>query len=191
MRPRRRNTWRSEPAVAIEMLADLRKVIRSAVDEIRTLVHDLRPPSLDELGLIGSIEQRITELNKPARPLADEQGTEPLHIELQAPPSLPALPAAVEVAAYRIVTEGLANVLKHSKATVCTVRLQMSQQDRLIVEVTDNGTGLHHYPHPQPAAGKGGIGLVSLRERAAELGGQCTIERTEQGGTRVSAILPL
>lgn len=178
------------PEIAIEMLADLRKIIRSTVDEIRTLVHDLRPPSLDELGLISAIQERISEINKPARLLADEQGTTPIHIRLHEPPVLPELPAAVEVAAYRIVTESLANVIKHSQATECSVKLYMSPSKQLIIEVTDNGTGLQS-AYRQWLPGKGGIGLQSLRERAAELGGQCSIEQAEQGGTRVLAILPI
>lgn len=179
-----------KPDIAIEMLGDLRKVIRATVDEIRTLVHDLRPPSLDELGLISAIEERISELNKPARLLADDQGIVPIHIHLHEPPLLPDLPAAVEVAAYRIVTESLVNVIKHSQATECLVRLHVSSLNQLVIEVTDNGTGLDpSYTLRLP--GKGGIGLHSLRERAAELGGECSIEQVERGGTRVLAILPI
>ncbi|RKN66040.1 ATP-binding protein [Paenibacillus ginsengarvi] len=181
-----------KPDIAIEMLGDLRKTIRMTVDEIRTLVHDLRPPSLDELGLIGAIQERISELNKPVRLLADEQGTPPLHIRLHEPPPLPDLSAAVEVAAYRIVTESLANVIKHSQATECTVKLDVSSSGQLAIEVTDNGTGLSSaYAQRQRLPGKGGIGLQSLRERAAELGGHCSIEQAERGGTRVRAILPI
>jgi signal transduction histidine kinase len=178
-----------EPAAAIEMLADLRQVIRSTVEEIRTLVHDLRPPTLDELGLVGAIQIRIDELNKPALKLAGERRADSLLIRLDAPSSLPAMPAAVEVAVYRIVTESLANVVKHAQATSCTVRLDISPAMELLIEITDNGSGIHSMP--QTSASTGGIGLGSIRERAAELGGQCAIERTEQGGTRVSAILPL
>ncbi|WP_028551950.1 sensor histidine kinase [Paenibacillus sp. UNC451MF] len=179
-----------KPDIAIEMLGDLRRVIRATVDEIRTLVHDLRPPSLDELGLISAIQERVSELNKPARLLADELGTIPIHIHLLEPPPLPDLPAAVEVAAYRIVTESLVNVIKHSQATDCTIRLHISENKQLVIEVTDNGTGLPP-SYAQQLPGKGGIGLHSLRERAAELGGQCSIERLQQGGTRVLAILPI
>ncbi|WP_186445574.1 histidine kinase [Paenibacillus cremeus] len=179
-----------KPDIAIEMLGDLRTVIRATVGEIRTLVHDLRPPTLDELGLISAIGERISELNKPAQLLADEQGTIPIHIRLHEPPQLPELPAAVEVAAYRIVTESLVNVIKHSQATECIVKLQLSPLKQLIVEVTDNGTGFRSAYTPG-LPGKGGIGLQSLKERAAELGGQCSIEPAEQGGTRVLAILPI
>jgi signal transduction histidine kinase len=178
-----------EPAAAIEMLADLRQVIRSTVEEIRTLVHDLRPPTLDELGLVGAIQIRIDELNKPALTFAGERRADSLLIRLHTPSPLPALPAAVEVAVYRIVTESLANVVKHAQATSCMVRLDISPNKELLIEITDNGSGIH--TRPQASDGTGGIGLGSIRERAAELGGQCAIERTEHGGTRVSAILPL
>ncbi|MFK7693070.1 histidine kinase [Paenibacillus sp. HJGM_3] len=179
-----------EPSTAIEMLTDLRQVIRSTVHEIRTMVHDLRPPTLDELGLIGAIQERIHELSKPAQLLAQEQGTEPLRIGLQAPTPLPPLPAAVEVAAYRIVIESVVNVIKHARATSCTVRLDVHASHQMTVEITDNGISCS-IRSAAAAAGKGGIGQQSIRERAAELGGQCTIESLEQGGTRVFAVLPL
>ncbi|WP_165822624.1 GAF domain-containing sensor histidine kinase [Paenibacillus montanisoli] len=179
-----------EPETAIEMLADLRQVIRSTVSEIRTMVHDLRPPTLDELGLIGAIQERIHGLSKPAQLLAEEQGSKPLRIGLDAPQPLPVLPAAVEVAAYRIVIESIVNVIKHARATSCTVRLDINSAHQLTVEITDNGRA-GRVSSAASVAGKGGIGQQSIRERAAELGGQCGIERLEDGGTRVFAVLPL
>jgi signal transduction histidine kinase len=181
----------TQPKVAIDMLADLRKVIRSTVEEIRTLVHDLRPPTLDELGLIGAIQERITLLSKPAAMLAGEKGTEVLNIHLYAAGPLPSLPAAVEVAVYRIVTEALVNVVKHTQATDCTVRLDVSETGQLQVEIRDNGTQLTPMSANAVTGGKSGIGLVSMRERAAELGGHFTIDRPAGGGTRVLAVIPL
>lgn len=180
-----------QPKVAIEMLGELRKVIRSTVEEIRTLVHDLRPPTLDELGLIGAIQERITLLSKPAVLLAGEKGTEVLDIQLYAPGPLPVLPAAVEVAVYRIATEALVNVVKHTKATSCTVRLELSETGQLQVEIRDNGADFAPLSVHPVAEGKSGIGLVSMRERAAELGGHCNIDRPAGGGTRVLAVIPL
>lgn len=179
-----------EPSIAIEMLDDLRQVIRSTVNEIRTIVHDLRPPTLDELGLIGAIQERIHELSKPAKLLTEEHGAGPLRIGLHAQMPLPALPAAVEVAAYRIVIESVVNVIKHARATSCTVRLNVQSTHQLTVEITDNGIASGVRPAAF-ASGKGGIGQQSIRERAAELGGQCTIESLENGGTRVFAVLPI
>ncbi len=182
---------KKQPEVAIDMLADLRKVIRSTVDEIRTLVHDLRPPTLDELGLVGAIQERIALLSKPAAMLAGEKGAEVLDIGLYAPRPLPSLPAAVEVAVYRIVTEALVNVVKHTKATTCTVSLDMSETGQLQVEIRDNGADFAP-PLANPVTdGKSGIGLVSMRERAAELGGLFTIDRPMGGGTRVLVVIPL
>jgi signal transduction histidine kinase len=87
------------------------------------------------------------------------------------------------VAAYRIASEALTNVTKHANAASCTIRLT-ADGEALVVEVADDGSGI--------AAGTpSGVGLVSLRERAAELGGKCEIECPESGGTVVRARLPL
>ncbi|MGD8188931.1 sensor histidine kinase [Brevibacillus ginsengisoli] len=177
-----------DPDTAKELMIDLRKVIRSTVDEIRTMVHDLRPASLDELGLIGALQERMNELAKSTQLSAGTGGEQVLQFHLQTPDELPPLPAAVEVAAYRIVTELLVNVVRHAQATQCVARFAITSANQLLIEVTDNGKGI--VPHPKPS-GKGGIGLVSIRERAAELGGQCQFERLEVGGTRVTAYLPL
>jgi len=175
---------RQDPDLAVGILVDFRKTIRSTVDEIRTLVHDLRPPTLDELGLVGSVRERISELTKAVA--ASE--SEPLRIELVAPDQLPALPAAVEVAAYRIITESLVNVVRHANATYCLVNVELTASKLLFITVTDNGKGILSVPTPSK---KGGIGLVSIRERAAELGGHCSVERMDGSGTRVTALLPI
>jgi signal transduction histidine kinase len=86
------------------------------------------------------------------------------------------------VAAYRIALEAITNVVRHSKANTCTIRLELA--DELLVKITDDGIGL-------PAQHRSGVGLLSMRERAAELGGSCTIQRMEGSGTRVSARLPV
>ncbi len=96
---------------------------------------------------------------------------------------LPSLPAAVEVAAYRIVEEALTNVVRHARANTCLVRLAV-EGHVLCLEISDDGVGL-------PAEHIAGVGLLSMRERAAELGGTCTIEPVATGGTRVLARLPL
>ncbi len=105
-----------------------------------------------------------------------------LHVVVEAPEQLPLLPAAVEVAAYRIVQEALMNVSRHAKAHTCTTRLALA--DRLHVEVRDYGICL-------PEAYHAGVGLRSMRERALELGGRCTIERLPVGGRRVQVWLPI
>lgn len=178
-----------DPAVAVDMLDELSRVIRATVEDIRSLVNDLRPPALDQLGLIGAIRTRMEEMSRPAQWMLGEAGKESLQFQIEAPPMLPALRAAVEVAAYRIVTESMVNVVKHAEATVCKVRLSLTRANQLFLEISDDGVGTGG---SQAALGiSGGIGLLSMRERAAEIGGECGVERPASGGTRVWAVLPL
>lgn len=102
-----------------------------------------------------------------------------------APAQLPRLPAAVELGAYRIASEALANAARHAHARVCTIRLELDRTLGVLdVEVRDDGEGLP--PHPFH-----GVGLASMRARAADLGGECVIESCAMGGTRVWARLPV
>lgn len=180
-----------EPAAAVAKMEELGQVIRSTIQDIRSLVNDLRPPALDELGLVGAIRARMDEMAKPSQLSADDIGAKRLHMQISAPPVLPALRAAVEVAVYRIVTESMVNVVKHADATSCRVVLAVTEDNRLRVEVTDNGVGVGSTGRPALTGTTGGIGLISMRERAAEIGGECVIERLDAGGTRVCAMLPL
>ena len=107
-----------------------------------------------------------------------------LRIAVEAPPALPLLPAAVEVAAYRIVMEALTNVVRHAAAHSCTVRLEVTEDQTLTLDVTDDG-------ERSPERARAGVGMQSMRERAAELGGSCTIMSAAGGGTQVRAVLPL
>ena len=116
--------------------------------------------------------------------LADRYGVEDerLRVSVDAPEDLPSLPAAVEVAAYRIAQEALTNVVRHARAHDCVVRLAVA--DQMTLEITDDGVGI-------PEEHTAGVGMFSMRERAAELGGTCAVERTPEGGTRVLVRLPL
>ncbi|HZG79007.1 MAG TPA: sensor histidine kinase, partial [Paenibacillus sp.] len=187
---------RRDPERAAALLADLRRVIRSTVEDIRTLVHDMRPAALEEWGLVGALRARIRELGDPigegGRAPSDGAGDEAaprLRFALEAPDALPALPAAVEVAAYRIATEALANVVRHARASSCSVRLELTERGRLAIEIADDGVGIPS--RPNAARRSGGIGIESMRERAAELGGHCAVERRPGGGTSVVAELPV
>jgi signal transduction histidine kinase len=165
------------PAAADSLLAELEGDIQTALADIRRLVYNLRPPSLDELGLIGAIRETT------ARYSARENGVGPLQIVIEAPERLPALPAAVEVAAYRIVQKALTNVVRHAQAKSCHVQLSLGEES-LGLEIRDDGVGL-------PPERQAGIGLTSMRERAQELGGTCQVETGPSGGVRVLARLPL
>ena len=156
---------------ASEMLVGLKGDIQAAISDIRRLVYDLRPPALDDLGLAASLCL-----------LAERSQSAGLTIACNLPDRLPALPAAVEVAIYRITAEALTNVVRHSGARACRVRLTVGSQVEL--EISDDGRGAP----PDVAAG---VGWISMRERAAELGGECTITSAPGEGTSVRVWLPL
>jgi two-component system, NarL family, sensor kinase len=169
-----------QPEQVREMLSALRTDTTTAIGDIRRLVYGLRPPALDDLGLIGSLREQSVRLSQ--RPDGGR-----FAVCLTAPDPLPPLPAAVEVAAYRIITEALTNAARHSGASRIEVDLALAEGDRLRLEIRDNGAG------PQPDW-QPGVGLTSIRERAAELGGSCQVgpdPGNPAGGGRVVALLPL
>ncbi len=171
----------TDPPAAQTALAELRTDIRAAVAEIRRLVYDLRPPALDELGLAGALRALAAQLDH-AEGRVNEAGEGGVQVLVEAADTLPPLPAAVEVAAYRIAQEALSNVARHAQAQHCWVRVWLAEG--LNVEVSDDGLGL-------PVAPRRGVGLRSMPERAAELGGRCQLAPRAGGGTTVSVWLPL
>lgn len=162
----------SDPRAVHDLLVELKEEASAAVLDVRRLVEDLRPPALDELGLVGALQQHADRLSV-------RNGTE---VVVHAPDSLTRLPAAVEVAAYRIALEAMTNALRHAQPAHCALTLNLDRE--LHVEVTDDGTGL-------PASPRAGVGLAAMRERAAELGGTCVIAAAAGGGTTVVARLPV
>jgi signal transduction histidine kinase len=158
----------ADPESAKQQLEATSRHVQDVVADVRRLVHDLRPPALDDRGLVGALRQQAERLVPGAVVEAAELG---------------ALPAAVEVAAYRIASEALTNVARHAGATRCTVRLDAAD-GVLLVEVVDDGRGVD-------TAAQAGVGLVGLRERAAELGGRSEVTCPTEGGTVVRAWLPL
>jgi signal transduction histidine kinase len=156
-----------------ELLGRLKTETQRAVADVRRIVYGLRPPTLDEFGLAGSLREEVGRLQYEAPALT---------VTLDAPDDgLTDLPAAAEVACYRIVTEALTNVTKHAHATKCAVRIRLDQD--LDVEVRDDGVGL-------PQGWRSGVGIASMRERVTELGGDLLIEPVFPHGTRIYARLP-
>ena len=167
-----RGLVRDDPHAAEELLATLKTETQAAIASIRTIAYNLRPPALDELGLVGALRE------EGARFTSNSHG---LRISIRAM-DLPALPAAVEVAAYRIALEAMSNAARHAGATSCVVCV--AANEGLDVDVRDDGCGV-------PPDFRLGVGVSSMRERASELGGTFTIEGGAAGGTRVLAHLPL
>jgi len=162
-----------DPDAADELVVELRDELRYAISDIRRLAYDLRPPALDDLGLVEAL-----------RRLAERYGSEDeqLSVLVEVPEDLPDLPAAVEVAIYRITQEALTNVARHARARTCVVRLAMDED--VALEIVDDGIGI-------PAQRSAGVGLSSMHERASELGGSCVVQSVPKGGTQVLVRLPL
>ena len=165
----------ASPGEADRLLGELAADTRRTIEEVRRLTYDLRPPALDQLGLVGALRERAAEFGT-AR-------AEALDIGIEAPSDLPPLPAAVEVAAYRIGLEALTNVARHSGARHATLRLAVVD-GALDVEVVDDGCGIN-------AGGHLGVGHRSMRERAEELGGWLELGEAGTSGARVHARIPL
>src|SRR5215204_2039798 len=162
-----------DPAAARALLGGLKTQAQSAVADIRRLVYALRPPALDDLGLLGAIDETAAQYTNNG-----------LRVSVEAPGRLPPLPAAVEVATYRIVQEALTNIVRHAEASECVIHLALDEAHRTLrLEIRDDGCGL------PPERGRG-VGVASMRERAAELGGECVVDSFSAGGTRVRASLP-
>jgi signal transduction histidine kinase len=158
----------SDPGQVQAGTAKLIGEVETVMENLHRLAMDLRPASLDHLGLIAALQQHCETL-------ADQHGIrvafEAIGIEGRVAPE-------VETALYRIVQEALNNVVRHAQATRADVLLE-GRGDRIMVIIEDNGRGFE----PETASGPGHLGLVGIQERAMAIGGSLTIESTLRGGT--------
>ena len=159
---------------AADMLGEIRAELRTIVGQVRTIARELRPPTLDTLGLGGAARLAIDALRAPGGP--------DLRFDDSGLPTSAVLPAAVEVAAYRIVVEAVTNAVRHASATVCTTTLWIDD-DGLQIRVDDDGRGV--------GADNIGVGSRSMIERAAEVGSELVVEPMRPQGTSVRAAIPL
>jgi signal transduction histidine kinase len=153
------------------LLEEIGTEVESSIADVRRVVDALRPPALDELGLVGAIRAR-------AASLAGE-----IELTVTGPDQQTPLPAAVETAAYRITVEALTNAARHSHARRCDLTVTVTDAE-VQVEVADDGIGLDPSRPPH-------VGLWSMHERAAEVGGRCAVLNGPDGGTVVRAVLPV
>ncbi|HSM45608.1 MAG TPA: sensor histidine kinase, partial [Acidimicrobiia bacterium] len=163
-----------DPGQAKRLLVALKEQNKQLVADIRRLVYELRPPALDELGVVGALSIQTAHLER--------SGQMVIGLEIR-PDPLPHLPAAVEVAAYRIAREAIINTVRHARAQECMATLEATDTE-LIVTVRDDGAGMD--PSARP-----GVGLTSMRERTEELGGTFQVVSRDPQGTKVRAELPL
>lgn len=166
------NLVETHPDQTKTLLDELKDQTRMALDDIRRIAYNLRPPALDEMGLVPALREHFATRY-------ESQGT---RVSIYAPEPMPPLPAAVEVAAYRIAMETISNCLQHARARNCTLKIITGKDLRL--EISDDGIGL-------PVEGNPGIGLTSMRERTRELGGTFELYSKPEMGTRITVNLPL
>lgn len=167
-----RQMIRAKPEKAENLVDEMIQQSRQTVADIRRLVHGLRPPALDQLGLVEAVRDLVRN---------DGNG---LKLEVSAPADgLPPLPAAVEVNAYRIILEALNNTMKHARAGHCIVKFGI-ETNTLVIHMEDNGVGM-------PEEYRAGVGLRSMRARAEEIGGTLHLEARASRGTCIIARLPL
>lgn len=163
----------SNPQAAARLLRHLKAQNQALVAEIRRLVYELRPPALDELGLGEAINAFLQQLSS--------HSSTRLYFSAQ-PGALEALPAAVEAAVYRLVQEGVNNVMRHAQAASCAVKCNQ-ENGQLVLTIHDDGQGV-------PAEARSGVGMLSMRERVEELGGELKITPAIPTGTLLTAVLP-
>lgn len=162
----------SDPVVR-RLLRRIEEEAGAGAVTLHALLDGLRPPGLDELGLLGAIQQRAIDLAEATA----------VRFEVRAPESLPALDPHVEQAAYLVTVEAMANVARHAAARRCYVSLDDAERC-LRIRVRDDGAGI---PHDGP---REGFGLRSARERAAACGGHLVLTSPDAGGTQVELRLP-
>jgi signal transduction histidine kinase len=160
-----------DPENAKELIRGLKAQSQEAITSIRHLIYELRPPTLDELGLVEALKEGSVNY----------RGT--VQVKIDAPQTIPPLPAAVEVAAYHIAQEAIVNVIRHAQASICNIRLEIID-NYLHLEINDDGQGL-------PDGLQTGVGLHSMRERVNELNGQIEFDSSSGEGTSVRVQLPL
>lgn len=163
------------PERAKAILTKLADEVAGTVDDVRRLVDDLQPSVLAEIGLVAAVTEQARAFTGPV-----ESGGA-LTVEVQAPAHLHGLAPGVELAAYRIACEALANVARHAHASRC--RVTLGGGDDLRLRVDDNGVGIG-------SDARVGLGTISMEERAAELGGTCRIGASPLGGTQVAVSIP-
>jgi signal transduction histidine kinase len=164
------------PKKAEELLSSLEENLGNTLTDIRHIIYNLRPPSLDDLGLLGAVKEFAAQIKRP------NTGNKAFDIKINTNRFDLSLSAAIEVAAFRIIQEAFTNVIRHSEATSCRVELQ-DDEKRLTIIIDDNGKGIAR-------DAKRGVGLSSMKERAEEVGGTCSIQSIENEGTRIKVYFP-
>jgi two-component system sensor histidine kinase DegS len=170
--------YRRQPEEVETELARLRTAVQDSLKDVRRFVFNLRPASLSDVGLVLTLQQHV-------RDYAEQYGVD---VEINVPNNL-GLSSDQELVVFRVIQEALQNIHKHAEATAITVDLQQRHGGPLVVSVSDNGKGFNPklVRQRQPSTS----GLVSMRERAATVGGTLQIDSKPGSGTIVTLTLPM
>lgn len=160
-------------------LADMEHTVTKSLKELRRVVVGLRPPALDELGLSHALRQSLEDLKADSLDCKFSVVGTPFR-----------LPSSMEIAVYRVVQETLSNVRKHAQASKVNLRLQF-QEDRLLVEIHDNGKGFDLNQTLDSAIMVGHMGLLGMKQRAEMLGGNVNIKTSDGAGTTIIFSIPV
>jgi two-component system sensor histidine kinase UhpB len=159
----------------LDRVVESAEITDSAIASVQKIAADLRPSSLDNLGLPAALEHEAQRFRQRTG----------IACQVKLPESDPNLPTAAATAIFRIFQEALTNVVRHARATEVRAALK-ADADQVALVVEDNGEGIR----PRALSDKKSLGLLGMRERAAVLGGKVTIEPLQPRGTRVTAHLP-
>lgn len=162
-------------AQAGKCLVELGEIAQQALKEMRLLIFELRPPSLKREGLVGTLQERLDTV----------EGRANVNTQLLVD-DLPQLTEKAQDALYYVAQEALNNALKHASASTLEVMLETTA-NHVVLTIADDGTGFN----PDTLKGCGGLGLVSMRERAALFGGELSVDSSPHEGTRIRARLPI
>jgi len=159
-----------------ERLEDSQELLEETTRHLRNIMVELRPPGLDELGLLAALTEHAIQVARRTEVAVTVSGVEPQ----------PRLAATEEIALFRIVQEALNNVVKHAQASEATISLQQNRNS-VVLSISDNGIGFD--TARKPIMGGYGMGTTTMRERADAIGAQLTLDSAAGTGTRIKVEL--
>ncbi len=161
-------------------LAEIRQSIRQLVEDVRRICGNLRPPTIDSLGLGAALQSHTQEWSR-------RTGI-PVRLTLDSQPGR--LPETIELSIFRIVQEGLSNIYRHARATAVEINLKHTSPRTLLISIADNGQGLREHFDLSLLSGEGHYGLLGISERVALLGGHLRIQNQVSGGLLLQVEVP-
>jgi signal transduction histidine kinase len=163
-----------------EQLAQIRNSIRSLVEDVRGICGDLRPPTIDSLGLAAAIQSHAKEWSKRTG----------IRVMLSLDSTLGRLPEATELSIFRIIQEGLNNISHHADATEVSIELKHTSPRSLMLSMSDNGDGIPEEFDLAKLSAQGHYGLLGISERVALLNGHLRLQNRSEGGLLIQAEVP-